>query len=121
MSNHIFRLSDAAAKKKQTENLLIGRPNSYTFTKALSEDLVIKKRGNIPTAIVRPSIVTSSVQEPAPGWAGTIQSIQGISLAAQIGLLQTVDWNYWAAVDTIAVDLCANFIIAAAWYSATRR
>lgn len=87
----------------------------------MSEDLVTKKRGKIPTSIVRPSIVTSSVQEPAPGWVDTIQGLQGIGLAAQIGLLQTVDWNYWAACDTIAVDICANFIIASAWYSATKK
>lgn len=32
------------------------RPNTYTFTKALAEDMLIKESGNLPVAIVRPSI-----------------------------------------------------------------
>lgn len=32
------------------------RPNTYTFTKALAEDMLIKECGNLPVAIVRPSI-----------------------------------------------------------------
>jgi Male sterility protein. len=36
---------------------LIGsRPNTYTFTKALAESMLLKESGNLPVAIVRPSI-----------------------------------------------------------------
>lgn len=36
---------------------LIGdRPNTYTFTKALAETMLLKESGNLPVAIVRPSI-----------------------------------------------------------------
>lgn len=38
-------------------NSLIGnRPNTYTFTKALAEDMLQNESGNLPVAIVRPSI-----------------------------------------------------------------
>jgi len=39
-------------------------PNTYTFTKAIAEDLLLKERCDVPTAIFRPSIVTCSVKEP---------------------------------------------------------
>lgn len=32
------------------------KPNTYTFSKALAEDLVMKQCQDLPTAIVRPSI-----------------------------------------------------------------
>jgi fatty acyl-CoA reductase len=36
---------------------LIGsRPNTYTFTKVLAESMLLKESGNLPVAIVRPSI-----------------------------------------------------------------
>jgi hypothetical protein len=32
------------------------RPNTYTFTKALAEHVLVEQSGNLPVAIVRPSI-----------------------------------------------------------------
>lgn len=39
-----------------TPSLIGGRPNTYTFTKALAEHMLLKEAGNLPVAIVRPSI-----------------------------------------------------------------
>ena len=33
-----------------------GRPNTYTFTKALAENVVAENKVHVPTIIVRPSI-----------------------------------------------------------------
>jgi len=41
--------------------------NSYTFTKWMAEQLIKKNRGNIPTVIVRPSIVACALKHPFPG------------------------------------------------------
>lgn len=36
---------------------LIGKwPNTYVFTKSIAEDVVRKEAGNLPLAVVRPSI-----------------------------------------------------------------
>lgn len=53
--------------EKLTTEILEGRPNSYTFSKALAENLVEEIKENLPIVIVRPSIVTPSLQEPTPG------------------------------------------------------
>ena len=49
-----------------TPNLVHPRPNTYTYTKALAEYLVLEERGDLPTTIIRPSIVGASWHEPIP-------------------------------------------------------
>lgn len=96
-------------------------PNSYTFTKAIAEELVEQELQDIPVAIIRPSIVFVSEKEPEPGWGDTLQGIQGIAISGTTGLLQTVNWNYWTRFEMVPVDLCANLTIASAWYIAEKR
>jgi alcohol-forming fatty acyl-CoA reductase len=43
-------------------------PNTYTFTKALAEQIVDDFKTELPLLIFRPSIVISSMKEPFPGW-----------------------------------------------------
>ncbi len=49
-----------------TPKLLGERPNTYTFTKALAEQLIQQECGNLNVAIIRPSIVGASWKEPFP-------------------------------------------------------
>ncbi|WRX32116.1 Fatty acyl-coenzyme A reductase [Theobroma cacao] len=48
---------------------MYGWPNAYVFTKAMGEMLVGYMKGNMPTVIIRPTIITSTYKEPFPGWA----------------------------------------------------
>ena len=45
-----------------------GWQNTYTFAKALGEMLIYRERGDLPVAVVRPSIVESALAQPAAGW-----------------------------------------------------
>ena len=45
-----------------------GWNDTYTYTKALGEQMVLARRGDTPTAIVRPAIIESSMAEQSPGW-----------------------------------------------------
>ena len=47
-------------------HLVKPRPNTYTFTKALAEHLLVSECGDLPVAIVRPSIVGATWKEPLP-------------------------------------------------------
>ncbi|WVZ64480.1 hypothetical protein U9M48_013987 [Paspalum notatum var. saurae] len=49
-----------------------GWPNTYVFTKAMGEMLLGCLREDVPVIILRPSIITSTFEDPFPGW------IQGI-------------------------------------------
>ena len=58
------RWMDDAALELLTPQLVAPRPNTYTFTKALAEQLLLEEKEHVPTSIVRPSIVGASWQEP---------------------------------------------------------
>ncbi|GAB2257913.1 hypothetical protein Droror1_Dr00014073 [Drosera rotundifolia] len=45
-----------------------GWPNVYVFTKSMGEMLVGQWKGNLPVVVLRPTIVTSTLKEPIPGW-----------------------------------------------------
>ena len=49
-----------------TKKLIGKMPNTYTFTKQLAETLVKEEAGNLPVAIIRPSIITAAWEEPYP-------------------------------------------------------
>ncbi len=49
-----------------TPKLIGDKPNTYTYTKHLAENLLIHEGKDLPLAIVRPSIVTAAWREPMP-------------------------------------------------------
>lgn len=57
---------DESLIQEITPKLIGDWPNTYTFTKALTEYLVQQEKGNLNAAIIRPSIVGASWQEPFP-------------------------------------------------------
>ena len=52
----------------ETRANLYGWPNTYVFTKAMGEMLLVHLKDNVPLIIVRPTIVTSTYNDPFPGW-----------------------------------------------------
>ncbi|XP_037716125.1 putative fatty acyl-CoA reductase CG5065 [Drosophila subpulchrella] len=104
-----------------TPSLIGKRPNTYTFTKALAEHMLLKEAGNLPVAIVRPSIVTASLNEPFAGWVDNFNGPTGLVSALAKGMFRTMmcEKNYVA--DMVPVDIVINLMIAAAWRTATRK
>lgn len=49
-----------------TPGLLEGRPNTYTYSKSLGEQVIIEEANDLPTVIVRPSIIGAASDEPLP-------------------------------------------------------
>lgn len=106
-----------------TPSLIGNRPNTYTFTKALAESMLLKEAGNLPVAIVRPSIgelhrrqarwtaincslsVLSSVNEPLSGWVDNWNGPTGIVSAVGKGIFHTIMCNEESIADFIPVDL----------------
>lgn len=46
--------------------IMDGRPTTYHYSKALAENLLVSEGGDLPIAVVRPSIVTAAFKEPLP-------------------------------------------------------
>uniref|UniRef100_A0A1A9X2G9 Fatty acyl-CoA reductase n=1 Tax=Glossina brevipalpis TaxID=37001 RepID=A0A1A9X2G9_9MUSC len=104
-----------------TPSLIGKRPNTYTFTKALAEHMLLKEAGNLPVAIVRPSIVIASLNEPLAGWIDNFNGPTGLLSALAKGLFRSIvcEQNYIA--DVVPVDIVINLMIAAAWRTATHK
>ncbi|XP_075556752.1 fatty acyl-CoA reductase 1-like [Dermacentor variabilis] len=113
-----------SAKKDATgpkEPCLFGLPNTYTLTKRVTESLVLEERGDIPVAIVRPSIVTASIREPLPGWLDNYNGCTGMLIVVGLGMLQSVLAEKNNVFDFIPVDVVANMLICVAWHTAETR
>ncbi|XP_039752197.1 putative fatty acyl-CoA reductase CG5065 [Pararge aegeria] len=104
-----------------TPDLVGDRPNTYTFTKALAEDMLIKECGNLPVAIVRPSIVLSSAREPVKGWVDNWNGPNGIIAAVGKGIFRTMLGTGTRVADLVPVDTVINLMIVCAWRTHLRR
>jgi hypothetical protein len=88
----------------------LGWPNTYTFTKSLSESLIrnfLDKSSDAAIAVVRPSIVESSIGEPFVGWN------EGINTSASLSYLlgtffRQLPTNESKCLDLIPVDLVSR-------------
>ena len=92
-------LTEAGTKRAQE----LGWPNTYTLTKSLAESLLAKQGVGLPLAVVRPSIVETSVEKPFLGWN------EGINTSASLSYLlgtyfRQLPTNERKRLDIIPVD-----------------
>jgi fatty acyl-CoA reductase len=97
---------------------MIGRyPNTYTFTKALSESMLNDECRDLPLVIIRPSIVCASIDDPLPGWIDNYNGVIGVIVAVGKGILRTL-LIPGVKNDLVPVDLVSNCILVSIWYHA---
>jgi long-chain acyl-CoA synthetase len=98
----------------------LGWPNTYTFTKSLAESLIGKLGADLAVAVVRPSIVESSVRLPFVGWN------EGVNTSAPLSYLlgtyfRQLPTNKRKRLDVIPVDVvCRGMTLIAAALAARR-
>uniref|UniRef100_A0A1A9WRY0 Fatty acyl-CoA reductase n=1 Tax=Glossina brevipalpis TaxID=37001 RepID=A0A1A9WRY0_9MUSC len=80
-------------------------PNTYTFTKAVAEDIVKTFGKNLPVGLFRPGI----------GWIDNFYGPTGAIAGAGTGIIRTLRCNPRALANMVPVDMCVNSIIAASW------
>jgi fatty acyl-CoA reductase len=88
----------------------LGWPNTYTFTKSLSESLIgsyVEATPGAAIAIVRPSIVESSIEKPFVGWN------EGVNTSASLSYLlgtffRQLPTNESKCLDLIPVDIVSR-------------
>eukprot|EP01080_Neovahlkampfia_damariscottae_P012923 gene12923-7433_t len=109
-------LMDPSEIKTLTDKLLpkLGHPNTYTFTKNMTEQLLVRRRGDMPLAITRPSIVGSALKEPQPGWIDSVSGGSGIYLAAGLGVSHIASGDVKKICDQVPVDFVSNGCLIAA-------
>jgi len=104
-----------------TPKLIHPKPNTYTYTKGMAERILEEEAQDIRVAIVRPSIVGASWQDPFPGWVDNFNGPTGLLAAVGKGALRQMMGKHDGAADIIPVDTAINFFISAAWYTAVAK
>jgi len=91
-------LTDAGSKRAQK----LGWPNTYTYTKSLSESLIrnfLDANPSAAIAVVRPSIVESTTGEPFPSWN------EGVNTSAALSYLLGTFFRQLPSTETKCLDL----------------
>jgi thioester reductase-like protein len=87
----------------------LGWPNTYTFSKSLAESILATRGAGLPIAVVRPSIVETSIEQPFRGWN------EGINTSAPLSYLlgtyfRQLPTNERKRLDVIPVDMACRGI-----------
>ncbi|KAG4078765.1 hypothetical protein HA402_015355 [Bradysia odoriphaga] len=117
-SGKMLILTECASDKlleSITPILLDKWPNTYTFTKAIAEDVINQHGKGMPIGMFRPGIVISTYKFPVSGWIDNFYGPTGAIAGAGTGVIRTLRCNPSANANMVPVDLCVNGIIATAW------
>ncbi|KAI5004030.1 hypothetical protein ZWY2020_031273 [Hordeum vulgare] len=90
-----------------------GWPNTYVFTKAMGEMMMGLLRGDFPVVIIRPSIITSTLKEPLPGWMEGIRTVDTVIMGYANQTLSFFLGNLDSILDMIPGDMVVNAMMAA--------
>lgn len=105
--------------EKLSPILLGARPNTYTYTKAVAESLLVERSKkllpNVPIAMVRPSIVGGIWRQPISGWVDNFNGPTGVILSMMTGAIQAMHGCPYYCADIVPVDVVANLLICTAW------
>jgi nucleoside-diphosphate-sugar epimerase len=90
----------------------LGWHDCYTYTKALGEMMLARHRGDVPTTVIRPSIIESSLRHPAPGWLENLNVCDPIFVEYGRGRMPDFPFGLDAIYDIVPADLVANALLA---------
>lgn len=88
-----------------------GWNDTYTFTKWIGEQLLLKGLRGSSLTILRPSIIESTLRTPAPGWIEGVKVADAIILAYARGKVSLFPGNRRGVIDVIPADLVANSVV----------
>ncbi|KAH8354948.1 hypothetical protein KR093_002711 [Drosophila rubida] len=104
--------SDNTVFDEKTSTLMGKFPNTYTFTKALAEQIIQRESGDLPVCIFRPGSIVATSKEPISGWIDNIYGPIAVLYGSGIGVLRIAPVSDKAFNHIVPVDYCANTIIA---------
>lgn len=108
---HGSQLKDKLIELGIRESNAYGWNDTYTFTKWIGEQLLIKGLRGSPLTILRPSIIESTLQEPSPGWIEGVKVADAIIMAYAREKVLVFPGKRSGTIDVIPADLVANSII----------
>ena len=89
-----------------------GWSDTYTFTKAMGEQLLLRYRGDVPVVIVRPAIIEGALEAPEPGWLDGFRMLDPLVVAYGRGSLPDFPGNPQSVLDIVPADVVVNALLA---------
>jgi long-chain acyl-CoA synthetase len=89
-----------------------GWSDTYTFTKWIGEQYLLRQHGDVPVNVFRPAIIESGYDEPAPGWIDGLRMADPIIVAYGKGRLDEFPALGEVPIDLIPVDWVVNGMLA---------
>ncbi|CAG7664370.1 unnamed protein product [Allacma fusca] len=96
-------------------SLIKDKPNTYTFSKQLTETLIDQWKAKLPICIVRPSVITATEKDPIPGFADNFAAMSGVLAGVMTGCIHALHLNDEFRIDIIPLDYVVNLILAATY------
>ncbi|XP_075148986.1 fatty acyl-CoA reductase wat-like isoform X2 [Haematobia irritans] len=93
-------------------------PNTYCFTKSVTEEAIQNLDKQLPFCIFRPGIVYPTWEEPIPGWIDNMQGGIGATYCTGNGFLRVLKGSPSTRAAFVPIDFCVNMIMALAWHTA---
>jgi len=95
-------------------------PNTYNFSKAITENMIATNGNHLPISIFRPSIFGSTMSEPYPGWVENINGPPGLVIPLIIGFWRVLLVDKTKKCDIIPADYIVNAMISVMWDTVNR-
>ncbi|CAK1593024.1 unnamed protein product [Parnassius mnemosyne] len=108
--------------KLLTPSLIEDWPNTYSFSKAVAEEVIRTMADDLPVCIVKPAIVIPCYREPAPGWIdmNCVYGPSGLIIGVGLGILHVFFADVNVKVNIVPADIVTNAVVTAGWESARR-
>ncbi|KAL4090330.1 hypothetical protein QTP88_025189 [Uroleucon formosanum] len=113
-------LKNVLIDEELSSNVLENWPNTYTFTKAVTENMILTNGNHLPISIFRPSIIGCTKSEPEPGWLDNMNGPTGLVTGVMVGFLRTVPNIGSNITDIIPADYTVNALISVMWDTVNR-
>jgi 1-acyl-sn-glycerol-3-phosphate acyltransferase len=94
-----------------------GWRDTYTFTKAIGEQLFARHRGDVPGLILRPSVIESALRTPSPGWIDGYRMMDPLIVGYARRQLVAFPGHPEAVLDVVPVDTVVNALLMAIPFS----
>jgi 1-acyl-sn-glycerol-3-phosphate acyltransferase len=88
-----------------------GWRDTYTFTKAIGEQLFARHRGDVPGLILRPSVIESALRTPSPGWIDGYRMMDPLIVGYARRQLVAFPGHPEAILDVVPVDTVVNALL----------
>lgn len=94
-------------------------PRALTSSpQAMTERLLRVRAKGMPVCIVRPSIVSASWSEPAPGWIDSVSALSAVVLTCALGVVTILPIRARHVADIIPVDHVVSILLVSAFVHA---